>query len=340
VLEIGLLSLEGGGALNPLSLPLSTFHWRQQALPSSFSAGIENSPLLGFVVALRPAPVPQFHVEQRSCMASSLLPMNRAILTLIGLLLVIGGSFFVWESSRTTDPVVRGQRLSRWLIVLSTDREGTAPYTAAVEAIREAGTNGLPLMLRMLQTEDFSISRAVARALRNQHKVHAKWTMEWDFRLAALRGLKLLGPAAESAAPRLGELMCMTNFTSEATLALLQMGRPALTEFRRALTNQEPMVRSWAAIGIRQLHNEQAFEWGTKPSDAAWDKELIRPLLLLSTDSQTPGAPGALAAIIRTDPDTAIPEISKGLADPNRNVCDEAVRVLPVAIQFQSPTTR
>jgi len=267
--------------------------------------------------------------------------MNRAILALVGLALVIGGSFFVWKSFCTPDPVVRGQRLSRWLMVLSKDREGTGSYNAAVEAIHEAGTNGLPLMVCMLQIEDSSVSQAVAWALRNQHTVHAKWTMGWDVRLAALRGLKLLGPQAESAAPRLGELMCVTNFTMEATLALLQMGRPALTEFRRALTNQEPMVRSWAAVGIGQLHNEQAVGWGTKPRDAAWDKELVRPLLLLSTDSKArDGARGALAAIIRTDPNTAVPEISKALGDADINIREEAARVLPIAMQFQGPTTR
>lgn len=268
--------------------------------------------------------------------------MNGAIPGLIGLAVVMGGGFIFWESSRTPDPVVRGQRLSSWLMVLSKDPEGAESYKAAVEAIHEAGTNGLPLMVRMLQVEDSSIRQAAARALRNQNIIHAKWTMEWDVRMTALRGLKLLGPAAESAAPRLGELMCVTNFAMEATLALLQMGRPALTEFRRALTNQEPMVRSWAAIGIRQLHNEQAFDWGTKPGDAAWDKELVRPLLLLSTDPSQAraGAQGALAAIIRTDPETALAEISKELDDPNRNVRQEAARLLPVAMQFQSLTTR
>jgi HEAT repeat protein len=134
--------------------------------------------------------------------------------------------------------------------------------------------------------------------------------------------------------------MCVTNFTMEATLALLQMGRPALTEFQRALTNQEPVVRNWAALGIRQLHNDNAVSWGTQPGDPAWDKELVRPLLLLSADQRVEGARGALAAIIRTDPDTAVPEISKALEDPDASVRDQAARVLPVAMQFQRPTTR
>jgi HEAT repeat protein len=267
--------------------------------------------------------------------------MNRAKTAFIGLALVLGCSLFLCEFYRTPDPIIRGQRLSRWLIVLSKDREGTTSYNAAVEAIREAGTNGLPLMVRMLQTDDSSASRAAAGVLRHQHVLHVKWTREWDVRLAALRGLKLLGPWAESAAPRLGELMCVTNFTMEAALALLQMGRPALTEFHRALTNQEPVVRNWAAVGIRQLHNDNALSWGTQPGDAAWDKELVRPLLLLSADNRVrDGARGALAAIIRTDPDTAVPEISKGLEDPNENVREEAARVLPVAMRFQGPTTR
>jgi HEAT repeat protein len=225
-------------------------------------------------------------------------------------------------------------------MVLSTDHEGTASHDAAVEAIREAGTNGLPLMVRMLQTEDSVLRQSAARLLRNQHVIHAKWQMEWNVRLAALRGLKLLGPAAEPVAPRLGELMRATNFTMEATLALLQVGRPALVEFRGALTNQEPIVRNWAAVGIRQLHNEQAVGWETRPGDATWDRELVRPLSMLSTDSQTPGARGALAAIIRTDPDTAAPEISKAVRDADMNIREEAARVLPVAMQFQGSTNR
>ena len=266
--------------------------------------------------------------------------MNRAKLILIGLALLVVAGFFVWQSCHTPDPVVRGKRLSMWLMVLSKDHEGTAPYDAAVEAIREVGTNGLPLMVSMLQTEDSVLRQSAARLLRNQNVIHPKWTMEWDVRLTALRGLKLLGPEAESATPRLGELMCVTNFTMEATLALLQMGRSALAEFDRALTNQEPMVRNWAAVGIRQLHNEQAVGWGTRPDDATWDKKFVRPLLQLSTDSQTPGARGALAAMIRTSPNTVAPEISKALGDADVNIREEAARVLPVAMQFQGPTSR
>jgi hypothetical protein len=213
-------------------------------------------------------------------------------------------------------------------MVLSTDHEGTESYDAAAGAIREAGTNGLPLMVLMLQTEDSVLRQSAAGLLRNQHVIHPNWKMEWHVRLAALRGLKLLGPAAQPAAPRLGELMCATNFTMEATLALLQVGRPALLEFRRALTNKEPIVRNWAAIGIRQLHNEQAVGWGTRPGDATWDREFVRPLLLLSADSQTPGARGALAAIIRTDPETVAPEISKAVGDADMNIREEAARVL------------
>lgn len=267
--------------------------------------------------------------------------MKRAKPVLIGLALVMVCSFFVWEFSRTPDPVIRGQRLSRWLIVLSKDPEGTSSYNAAVEAIREAGTNGLPLMVRMLQRQDSRASQLAASVLRKQHVVHAKWTMAWEVRLAALRGLKLLGPEAESAAPTLGELMCVTNFTMEASLALLQMGRPALREFHSALTNQEPMVRNWAAIGIRQLHNDPVVSWGTKPDDAAWDKVLVRPLLLLLNDNQArDGARGALLAIIRTDRDTAIPEIAEGLEGPNRDVREEAAKVLSLATPSQRPTTR
>ena len=267
--------------------------------------------------------------------------MNRAKRVLIGLALVMVCGFFVWEFSRARDPFIRGHRLSSWLIVLSKNPEGTSSYNAAVEAIREAGTNGLPLMVHMLQRQDTSASQLAAWVLRKQHVVHAKWTMAWDVRLAALRGLKLLGPEAEPVAPTLGELMCVTNVTMEATLALLQMGRPALREFHNALTNQEPTVRNWATVGIRQLHNDPIVGWGTKAEDAAWDKVLVRPLLLLLTDNQArDGARGALLAIIRTDRDTAIPEIAEGLKNPNRDVSEQAAKLLALATPFQSPTTR
>ena len=38
MLEIGLLSLEGGGALNPLSLPLSTRGWRERGVDAEGGA--------------------------------------------------------------------------------------------------------------------------------------------------------------------------------------------------------------------------------------------------------------------------------------------------------------
>jgi hypothetical protein len=266
--------------------------------------------------------------------------MNRAKLALLGLASLIVVSLVVWQSCRPPDPIVRGRRLSSWLMALSTEREGTPSYAAAEEAIRESGRNGLALMISMLQSEDSVFRQFAARLLRSQHVVHPKWALAWHVRLAALRGLKLLGPRAESAAPQLGELMRVTNFTMEATLALLQSGRPALPEFRRSLTNREPMVRNWAAVGIRQLHNEEGIGWGTRPGDAVWDKELVRPLLLLSTDSRTPGAVGALAAIFRTSPNTAGPEISRALGDADINIREEAARVLAFVLPVQGQTNR
>lgn len=246
------------------------------------------------------------------------------------------------------EPVYRGKPLSVWLKLEGSEESRLRNET--IDAIRQAGTNSLPIMVEMLQSQD-----PVARR-------------------GAFRGLHLLGPQAAPAVPVLGTLLQHPDTADEALSALLYIGPPAVPVFCAALTNQSPAVRALAANALNQLH------WAWPPVHWAWppggrpqgsgqvdpklDEQVIVPLLLqrildpdekvrafskaalASTSARTPGvAPAILSAwtnylangdaVVRgyaaesmfhnlPQFESVVPALIKLLDDPSRDVREKA----------------
>jgi HEAT repeat protein len=258
----------------------------------------------------------------------------------LGLTLTVLACVIVWTQIHSNGPVIRGRGVGDWLLVLSKANAETDAYNEAVRAVQETGTNALPLMLEMLQARDSALKDALGGQLRKQHVLHLHWRGEWETRLAALRGFQLLGPTAQPAIPSLGKLMLVTNVSREAAMALVAIGRPAMQELRNALTSDVPQARQWAAWGIGELHFSPALHWTNHPEDADCDKTLVAPLLLrCSLDTNTGvrnSAKAALLRISRADPGAVLPELSKAIGDPNKDISDAAGDALAVAKMFET----
>jgi hypothetical protein len=89
---------------------------------------------------------------------------------------------------------------------------------------------------------------------------------------------------------------------------LLYIGRPAISTFCRALTNEVPWVRARAAKGLYELHDSQVVRWSENPSDSDCDRQTIVPLLLdriVDQDERVRSAAiSALFRISATTPET------------------------------------
>jgi hypothetical protein len=173
---------------------------------------------------------------------------HKRIQVALGILFITVVGLAMWPA-REPEPVYHGQRLSAWLLA------GSGPDTT--EAVREAGTNAIPTLLRLLRFKDCGWLVKVKELGRKQHLVRIPITHKEERRavdqgLAALLGFRLLGPEARSAVP---DLIAIGNENRPrdsrygAMLALAAIG-PAAKEAIPALscwsTNTDPRVRSCA----------------------------------------------------------------------------------------------
>ncbi|HEY5910863.1 MAG TPA: hypothetical protein VJA21_09705 [Verrucomicrobiae bacterium] len=194
-------------------------------------------------------------------------------------LVALGAAVFLAACSAaqtSREPVYQGKPLSVWLKLMGSKESEL--HKGAIDAIRQTGSNGLPMMVEILQSQDPTARRG------------------------AFRGLHLLGSQATPAVPVLGALLQHPDTADEALSALLYIGPPAVPVLCAALTNQSPAVRALGANGLNQLHwtsppwvGAQNRAQGSGLVDPKVDEQVIVPLLLQRT----------------LDPDKKVREFSK-----------------------------
>jgi HEAT repeat protein len=108
-----------------------------------------------------------------------------------------------WQGLRPHEPVYRGKSLTSWLKGSSLKIPiGNAGYDAqpADEAVRNAGTNAIPVLLRFLRARDWAV---MVKLLPLIQKLHIPYLPAVERNERGLRGFRILGPAAQSAVPAL-----------------------------------------------------------------------------------------------------------------------------------------
>jgi hypothetical protein len=136
------------------------------------------------------------------------------------LVVIIAGSL-VFYLSRSKEPTYEGRTLTQWLdkYAMDTLRIGTpnldAPQHAdSIRAIRAIGTNGIPTLLQLLESQDLAGSKGVESFVQRTgwktfHLSHAA-DRHWRARL----GFFVLGTNANSAAPALRGLLITSPIES------------------------------------------------------------------------------------------------------------------------------
>ena len=162
---------------------------------------------------------------------------------------------------RTPEPAYAGKPLSYWLPLLddsSTNRNG---QPEGVLAIRNIGTNAIPVLLQHLRAHDIPLKTNLLVWAEQHHIPGAHYTSPKILHFRGLVGFYALGPLAASAVPDLAMILDQdTNWDSgnEAARILEELGPaakaavPAL--LRAAGTNAR--VRNSAIRAIAKIHSD------------------------------------------------------------------------------------
>lgn len=186
-------------------------------------------------------------------------------IVLVGLLL--GGlAVFIWGEG---EPYYDGKALSYW--VLQPPAYGGSILrlleTESITAIRTIGTNGLPILVRMVASHDGAIKSKFISLLNSQKLAHVHLYTDNEKQDSATFAFQILGTNALPAVPALSELTRNKYATVRfwALVALLQI-HPAKTILLPILTRQlsdsDKRVQNSAAGYLAALYPEEAERLG------------------------------------------------------------------------------
>ena len=155
-----------------------------------------------------------------------------------------------WFSFR--EPRAGGEPLSYWL-QLGANPDAfwdIVPRTPQSEAaIREIGSQAIPILLAKLQAVDPPWKEKVHHWLSKQDFLRIDFTWEHEEQAQAIYGFRVLGSNAVAALPALEIMFTNPATTWNAGQAMGEIGWPALPALRRGFTNAVRDVRQAALAG-------------------------------------------------------------------------------------------
>ena len=224
------------------------------------------------------------------------------ILSLTGAALLAIVMALLFIDSGAPDPRYQNKPLSGWLRDLGGGNR--AQRTWAEDAIRNIGTNALPLLLNELRAQDLLGWQVWHRILPRK-----AYTVAADRCIAADRALQVLGPEAEAALPALLQIAADPRCGDDRPRrALAAIGPRAVAPMISALTNSNERVRSCAALVLRSI--------GPSARDAA--PALLRSLR--DPDARVRAHAAGGLSRIGADPEIAIPALIERLSDTDSYV--------------------
>ncbi len=242
------------------------------------------------------------------------------MLLIVGLVAAVLRTFLV----ASHEPVYEGKKLSAWLedmqpptssvfafLVYPNGVPISAAGESAANAIREIGTNAIPLLLREIHTKEFPLKKLLIRLAAKQP------IFQLDFRTASVRrgravaAFQALGPAADAAIPAFVGLLGDPESAAEIEFLLSQRGPEIVLPVTQALANGNAAFRP-GALGFVESH----LGWFT-------DSELTVPALVNCLEDSSSSVRERTAhclGMISKNPTLAVPALNKTLADKNASV--------------------
>jgi hypothetical protein len=188
---------------------------------------------------------------------------------------ILGGAVAVVGLRPAADPEFQGRSLRSWLAQAETlwlrgpNTLSNLNQAQIDHAVRQIGTNGLPVLLAMLQTKDGSIKQHIISYSRACPQLPIQPTSADEFHARALLGFKILGPMAGPAVPALVELVARGGDETAllAARALARIG-PAATNavpaLVRNLSDRDIAVRCVATNALKRIDPLAALNAGVK----------------------------------------------------------------------------
>ena len=236
---------------------------------------------------------------------------------MIALVFAAGGMLVL--GLRSHQPSYHGKNLREWLARLElngdTDRQ-------AMEAVQHIGTNALPMLVKMMRSEDSAVKRKLLLVLRQQHLVKIRIMDDTEQHLLGMVGFSALGSIGQPALPALEPLVWKSNTTRFATYALAALGDEGLRAATAGLRSTNVTVRreTAGALGglgvIRFLTNSTPHQLDRLRSQA----EIAIPALIATCDDpdEIVRARAAIAlGLLGHKPDVVVPVLVKLLRDQN-----------------------
>jgi HEAT repeat protein len=204
--------------------------------------------------------------------------MAKRLPVVLGILLVAAVGWASWQALRQPrEPVYRGKPLSSWLKAYEN------PVTPEVEAqadaaVRQAGTNAIPILVRLLRVEDSALKVKFMDLVQRQHIIrieftrgpvqHRPRTIEIEYtsavqrNWAGSRGFTVLGTNGQSATPALIEIANRNISLPSRYYAIEALGyigppaKDAVPSLLRLATNADLHGRCSAMFALRQIHEK------------------------------------------------------------------------------------
>jgi HEAT repeats len=172
---------------------------------------------------------------------------------------------FVWFILPTPEPTYQGRTLSFWLESYCQHRSDLSVRQAATTAIQQAGTNAIPILLRLLRARDSGIKTAVLHWFNGHPRVKSPFVSAADQNMEGYWGFLVLGPDAGPAVPQLVQIFEADPGTLAAAVIpeiFFSIGpdadaaAPAIVRAATLCTNANARANAIHALGGLRNHPE------------------------------------------------------------------------------------
>ena len=210
--------------------------------------------------------------------------MRKRVYITLAVLLVILAGVVVWQVLRLSEPVYQGKPLKVWLRQWATthlDGDGGELGDQTEAAIRQIGTNAIPIYLDMVATKESALKLKLLALVPSRWAVQIPTSNAYAYRLLGAYGLIALGAEAKPAVPALIALLkdADPDVRGTAAFTLQSLGPVASAALPSLLTClQDPSytVQYHAILGMGQIRQEPErvipllITYLDKPLDPHW----------------------------------------------------------------------
>lgn len=223
-------------------------------------------------------------------------------------LIILGVVLLGFASGNRSEPQFKGKSLSEWLAIYMRYGRRDAQGEEAYAAVKEIGTNALPILVADLHWKPPAWNRMVIGAVSpwpSASRRVQRFFWESDRRLRAHLGIFILGADAAPAVPELVRSLVDPEASEPQIFALGAIGQPAWAQLMVTLTTRTN------SMGVRIAAIYALGEMGTNASDSI--------NVLIDCLRETPGIDAWAAwALVRVavDPETVIPALTNALQSP------------------------